>query len=224
MLTLVEILQSAVEKNAADIFIIAGAPPICKLAGGMVALSEERLFPDSSEAIVRDIYQHAGRDMDRLMSAGDDDFSFTVQSLSRFRVSTYKQRGSLAAVIRIIPFGIPDYQTMMIPDEVMSVAKTSNGLILITGAAGSGKSTTLACIIDRINATKAGHIITLEDPIEYLHRNKKSLVSQREVSLDSQSYVTALYACLRQSPDVILLGEMRDLATIQTALTAAETG
>jgi twitching motility protein PilT len=127
-------------------------------------------------------------------------------------------------VIRVIPFGIPNHQTMLIPEAVMAVAGVANGLVLITGAAGSGKSTTLACVIDRINETRSGHIITLEDPIEYLHRNKKSLISQREVSLDSQSYVTALHACLRQSPDVILLGEMRDLATIQTALTAAETG
>ena len=134
------------------------------------------------------------------------------------------QRGSMAAVIRIITFRLPDPDTLHIPAKILSLAELPKGLVLVTGPAGSGKSTTLACLIDRINETQEKHIITLEDPLEFLHRHKKSIVSQREISSDTESYQIALRASLRQSPDVILLGEMRDLETISTAMTAAETG
>ena len=139
-------------------------------------------------------------------------------------MSTYKQRGSLAAVIRIITFELPNSAELGIPDSVMELAECTKGMILVTGPAGSGKSTSLACLVDRINSTKSNHIITLEDPLEYLHRHKQSIVSQREISMDTENYLVALRAALRQSPDVILLGEMRDFETIQTAMTAAETG
>lgn len=162
--------------------------------------------------------------MEQVLATGDDDFSVTVPKLSRFRISIYKQRGSLAAVIRIIPFGIPDYKSLQIPESVMAVAEKTKGLVLVTGPAGGGKSTTLACVIDRINQTREGHIITLEEPIEYLHRNARCAVSQREIGLDTESYLSGLRASLRQAPDVILLGEMRDYETIRTAMTAAETG
>ncbi len=224
METIQKILAKAVEIGGADLFLIPGSTPLCNAKGRMIALDEEIVMPDSVTSLIEELYQMASRDMTRLLQTGDDDFSFAVGGLSRFRVNTYKQRNSLASVIRIIQFGIPDYQELNIPEGVMSVAEKTKGLVLVTGPAGSGKSTTLACIIDRINETRAGHIITLEDPIEYLHRNKKSIISQREVGLDTANYVTALRACLRQSPDVILVGEMRDHETIQTALTAAETG
>ena len=190
----------------------------------IVPQTDEKVTPSISEEIIKEIYEKANRPMKRLLETGDDDFSLAISGLSRFRVSTYKQRGSLAAVIRLVSFDIPNYKELSIPDGVMAVAEKTKGLVLVTGPAGGGKSTTLACIIDRINSTRNGHIITLEEPLEYLHRNKKSVISQREIETDTENYVTALRACLRQSPDVILVGEMRDYETIKTAMTAAETG
>ena len=164
------------------------------------------------------------RNIDPFLQTGDDDFSFSIPGLSRFRVNAYRQRGSLAAVIRVIAFDLPNPDILHIPEEVMSAADFTKGMVLVTGPAGSGKSTTMACIVDRINHSREGHIITLEDPLEYLHRHNKCIVSQREICTDTESYLVSLRATLRQSPDVILLGEMRDYETIQTAMTAAETG
>ena len=158
------------------------------------------------------------------MSSGDDDFSFAVPGLSRFRVNAYRQRGSYAMVIRVVAFDIPDWKERRIPEEVMKLAELSHVMVLVTGTAGSGKSTTEACIIDRINKTRSCHIITLEDPIEFLHRDDKSIVSQREIAIDTDNFLSALRACLRQAPDVIQVGEMRDQETIRAAMTAAETG
>lgn len=218
------LLKQAVEAHASDIFIMAGMPLAYKAKGKFIHVNEDRLSPLQSEALVQEIYGLGHRSMEWAEESGDDDFSITVPQLSRFRVSIYKQRNSFAAVIRIIPFGIPDYKALQIPEGVMSVAEKNKGLVLVTGPAGGGKSTTLACMIDRINQTREGHIITLEEPIEYLHRNAKCAVSQREIGLDTESYLSGLRASLRQAPDVILLGEMRDYETIRTAMTAAETG
>ena len=210
--------------HASDIFIIAGRPLSFKVDGKLTSHGE-RLMPDDTENLLRQIYQMAnGRNFDHFLDTGDDDFSFSIPGLSRFRVNTYRQRGSLAAVIRVIAFELPDPDVLNIPEDVMSAADFSKGMVLVTGPAGSGKSTTLACIIDRINHSREGHIITLEDPLEYLHRHDKCIVSQREICTDTESYLVSLRATLRQSPDVILLGEMRDYETIQTAMTAAETG
>ena len=224
MANLENLLKLAVDAHASDIFIMAGLPLTYKANGKLIHVDEDRVMPPQSETLVQEIYQLGNRDMHRVLDTGDDDFSITVPNLSRFRVSIYRQRGSFAAVIRIIPFGIPDYRRLQIPEEVMSVAEKTKGLVLVTGPAGGGKSTTLACIIDRINQTREGHIITLEEPIEYLHRNAKCAISQREIGLDTESYLSGLRASLRQAPDVILLGEMRDYETIRTAMTAAETG
>ena len=224
MMELQSLMQQAVEAGASDIFIMAGMPLAYKINGKLTRLNEEKIMPPQSETLVQQIYALGGRDMERVLLTGDDDFSVTVPDLSRFRVSIYRQRGSLAAVIRVIPFGIPDYRTLHIPDSIMEVADKTKGLVLVTGPAGGGKSTTLACMIDRINHTREGHIITLEEPIEYLHRNARCAVSQREIGLDTESYLSGLRASLRQAPDVILLGEMRDYDTIRTAMTAAETG
>ena len=196
---LITLLRGAVEKQASDIFVLASLPLSYKLNGIIVAQEEEKVTPQISRAIIEEIYETAGRPMDRLLKTGDDDFSLAISGLSRFRVSTYKQRGSLAAVIRLVSFEIPNYEELGIPESVMSVADKTKGLVLVTGPAGGGKSTTLACIIDRINATRNGHIITLEEPLEYLHKNKKSVISQREIETDTENYVTALRACLRQS-------------------------
>lgn len=221
----INILSEAVNRGASDIFIIAGLPVSYKVSGNIQRLETERLMPEDTKEIIEKMYNLADdRSLSLLINGGDDDFSFSVKNLSRFRVNTYKQRGSLAAIIRVISFELPVYTELNIPENVMSIANFNNGFVLVTGPAASGKSTTLACIVNAVNESREGHIITLEDPIEYLHKHKKSVVSQREVPMDTPSYVVALMASLRQSPDMILIGEMRDSDTIRTAVTAAETG
>lgn len=224
MAGLTEYLKRAVSDNASDLFIVAGGPVCAKEDKRLVPISEDRVFPQQTEELIREVYNLAGRPIDRFLQQGDDDFSFSLAGLARFRVNVYRQRGSMAAVIRVVAFDIPDYRTLGIPEEVINLSQVVHGMVLVTGTAGSGKSTTQACIIDQINQTRECHIITLEDPIEYLHRDRWSIVSQREIAIDTQDYPSALRACLRQAPDVILLGEMRDQATIHTAMTAAETG
>ena len=219
-----EYLKRAVEDKASDLFIVAGGPVCMKLEKRMRPISEERVFPQETQELITGIYALADRGMEPFLQRGDDDFSFSVPGLARFRVNTYRQRGSLAAVVRVVAFSIPDWSGLHIPEAVMELSNVTHGMVLVTGTAGSGKSTTQACIIDRINNTRDCHIITLEDPIEYLHRDKKSIISQREIAIDTEDYLSALRACLRQAPDVILLGEMRDQETIHTAMTAAETG
>ncbi len=222
---IVTILKQAVGENASDVFIVAGLPCSFRKNGTLYQINEERLLPPDTESLLNDIYMLAGsRDMTALHEHGDDDFAFAIQGVSRFRVSAYKQRGALSAVIRVITFQLPDYTALGIPPYIINSTASGSGMILITGPAGSGKSTTLACMIDHINQTRDAHIITLEDPLEFLHRHNRSIVSQREIHVDTENYVTALRAALRQSPDVILLGEMRDYETINVAMTAAETG
>lgn len=219
------ILESAIKEQASDIFIVAGLPVSFRKNGVISHVDDNRLLPPDTEELVRNIYGYADeRSMESLCEDGDDDFSFSIQGLSRFRVSAFKQRGALSAVIRVITFQLPNYNELGIPDHVIRLADASKGMILVTGPAGSGKSTTLACMIDHINKEFNKNIITLEDPLEYLHRHENSIVIQREINVDTESYVSALRAALRQSPDVILLGEMRDYETINIAMTAAETG
>ena len=217
-------LKKAVEDGASDIFFLAGSPATAKIGGRIVKIGEERLLPNSTKELITEIYGLAKRSTMHFEDCGDDDFSFALPGVARFRVNAYRQRGSWAAVIRTVAFNIPDWKELHIPEEVMKLAEVNSGMILVTGTAGSGKSTTQACIIDRINHTKESHIITLEDPIEYLHGHDKSIISQREVAIDTADYLSALRACLRQAPDVILMGEIRDPDTIRTAMTAAETG
>jgi twitching motility protein PilT len=220
-----ELLKQAVTEGASDIFIVAGRPVSYRKGGVIENLSDQKLFPADTEDLLKQIYElDAQADFDKLSKQGDDDFSFAVPGLSRFRVNAFKQRGTLSAVIRIITFDLPSPDKLGIPSSIIHTGDYSKGLVLVTGPAGSGKSTTLACIIDYINKNKQQHIITLEDPLEFLHRHDQSIVSQREISVDTESYVTALRASLRQSPDVILLGEMRDYETIDVVITAAETG
>ena len=222
---ILEIMKTAVEAQVSDVFLIAGRPITFRKNGVLEMYDDRRLMPQDTELLLDEIYELAERhSVDMLKIRGDDDFSFAVAGLSRFRVSAYKQRNSLSAVIRVISFETPDYRALGIPEDLIRLGSLRKGMVLVTGPAGSGKSTTLACIIDQINQNQAKHIITLEDPLEYLHRHKKSIVSQREINVDTETYLTALRAALRQSPDVIQLGEMRDYETIQVAMTAAEAG
>lgn len=224
MRELLDYLEQAVADQASDLFIVAGGPVSEKTEGRLHPISGDKVFPGETERLIMSLYGMADRSMEHYRATGDDDFSFAVPGLARFRVNAYRQRGSLAAVVRLVAFDIPDYRSLHIPEQVMDLADVAHGMVLVTGTAGSGKSTTQACIIDRINRTREAHIITLEDPIEYLHRDRRSIVSQREIAIDTTDYLSALRACLRQAPDVILLGEMRDHETIRTAMTAAETG
>lgn len=224
MAELLDYLKRAVTDQASDLFLVAGGPVTEKVEGALYPIGEGKLLPPDTETLISEIYTLAKRPMDHYRKTGDDDFSFAIPGLARFRVNAYRQRGSLAAVVRVVAFEIPDWQKLGIPQAVMDVSKLTHGMILVTGTAGSGKSTTLACLIDQINRTRKAHIITLEDPIEFLHRDQLSIVSQREIAIDTKDYLSALRSCLRQAPDVILLGEMRDYETIRTAMTAAETG
>jgi len=219
-----EYLEKAVNDGASDVFFLAGSPAVEKIGGKIRPLDDTKLFINEMESLISEIYGYASRGMDEYDRRGDDDFSFALPGVARFRVNAYRQRGSKAMVIRVVPFDIPSWEDLNIPETVMKVADTTSGLVLVTGTAGTGKSATQACIIDRINKSREAHIITLEDPIEYLHRHNRSIISQREVAVDTRDYLSALRACLRQAPDVILLGEMRDYETISTAMTAAETG
>lgn len=224
METIQTYLQRAVDDNSSDLFIIAGQAVSVQKGGEVLPLESQKLTPEDSNALILELYRLAGRSEYQLMAEKDDDFSLSVAGLARFRVNAYRQRGSRAAVIRIVKFGIPDWRQMNIPEDVMKVAEITRGLVLLTGPAGCGKSTTLACIVDAINRTRSAHIITIENPIEYLHQNKKSVVSQRELEVDTDNSLAALRSSLRQSPRVIAIEEMRDLDTIETLLSAAETG
>lgn len=220
-----ELLGAAVRDQASDIFLVPGMPFSYKIGGRIQHRGESKIFPEEMDRLIAELYEIAAkRKMDRVRESGDDDFSFAIPGMARFRANVFRQRGSLAAIIRIVNFDLPDPAALHLPPAIINVAGMTKGLVLVTGPAGSGKSTTLACIIDEINKTREAHVITLEDPIEYLHRHNKSVVTQREIGTDTESYVAGLRASLRQVPDVILLGEMRDFETIRTAMTAAETG
>ncbi|MDO4711577.1 MAG: PilT/PilU family type 4a pilus ATPase [Peptostreptococcaceae bacterium] len=220
-----EILRSAIDQKTSDILIVAGCNLAFKINNQVIEQSGERLMPDATKKYIMDLYDIAGRSFsEKLEQKGDDDFSFSISSIGRFRCSAYKQRGSYAAVLRVVSFELPSPEERQIPKTVTDLFSVKKGLVLVTGSAGSGKSTTLACIVDKINKNRFGHIITIEDPIEFVHRHDRSIVSQRELEHDTVSYESALRAALRQAPNVILIGEMRDFETIQTAITASETG
>ena len=222
MYDLSEILIHSVECRASDIHLSVGRAPNYRIDGVLHTEGEEKLKPDDVKNLIMPLLDE--RHKRELEESGQTDFAHAIPGVGRFRVNVFKQRGTLASVMRALPFEIPEPDKLGIPPEVVAVTEKKRGLVLVTGPTGSGKSTTLASLIQVINRTRADHIITLEDPIEYLHKHDKSIVNQREIGSDTENYAKALRAALREDPDVILVGEMRDLKTISTAITAAETG
>jgi twitching motility protein PilT len=216
-----DILNIAVEKRASDVHLAVGASPLIRMNGDLISLGEERLSAEELNVMCSGILDE--KQLTILAEEGQVDFAYRNDS-ARFRVNVFKDRKGLAVACRVIGSKIPSFQELGLPSVMESFSKLRKGLVLVTGPTGSGKSTTLASLVDEINGRAKGHIITLEDPIEYLHEHKMSLVNQREIHEDARGFGSALRAALRQDPDVILVGEMRDLDTISTAITAAETG
>jgi twitching motility protein PilT len=218
-----EILQVALRANASDIHLKAGLPPMFRVDGALVPLKDARRLPPEEVArMAFGIMNEFQRE--KFKQTNEVDLAYGVPGLGRFRVNIFQQRGTVGGVFRVIPFKIQTIEQLMLPKVLEKLAGEQRGLILVTGTTGSGKSTTLAAMIDHVNSTETCHIMTIEDPIEFLVRDKRSIVNQREVGVDTMSFGQALKSALRQDPDVILVGEMRDLETIETALTAAETG
>ncbi|MFA5517046.1 MAG: type IV pilus twitching motility protein PilT [Desulfuromonadales bacterium] len=218
-----EILAVALKAKASDIHLKVGLPPIYRIDGSLRPLPKApRLSPDETEKIAFDLMTDKQRA--RFDEVHEADLAYGVPGLGRFRVNVFSQRGTVTMVFRVIPYEIKGVDELLLPPVIKKIAAEERGLVLVTGATGSGKSTTLAAIIDYINSTRAVHIVTVEDPIEYLHRDKKGIINQREIGSDTERYSSALKSALRQDPDVILVGEMRDEETIETALHAAETG
>ena len=217
-----KLLEDTIEKRASDLHITVGLPPMMRIDGRLTPFGDKKLSPVDTEEYINLILKDRQREV--LDDLGQIDFSYSIPGWGRFRVNAYKQRGSYAIAFRLIPTGIPTLEELNLPATLEDFTNLTRGLILVTGPTGSGKSTTLASLINIINEKRNEHILTLEDPIEYLHSHKNSVVNQREMGNDSNNYAGALRAALRQDPDVILIGEMRDLETISIAITAAETG
>ncbi len=222
MATLYELLKMMIEKNASDLHITTGSPPRLRVDGKLISVDNPPLNPSDTKALCYSILTDAQKH--KFEESNELDLSFGVKGLSRFRGNIFMQRGAVAGAFRTIPFEIRGFKELGLPEIVNEMVKKPRGLILVTGPTGSGKSTTLAAMVDRINTERYDHIITVEDPIEYLHPHKKCLINQREVNADTASFKLALRYVLRQDPDVVLIGEMRDLETIEAALTVSETG
>lgn len=222
MITIEELLRAAKEQKASDLHVTVGIPPKLRINGELTDMDCPKLSPADVESIIEPVLSEHFKAI--LEEKGEVDFAYAIAGLGRYRVNVFKQRGSYAFVMRIVGTRVPSAYELGIPESVVELTGRKRGLVLVTGPTGSGKSTTLASLIDIINTNHNSHIITLEDPIEYLHNHKKAVVNQREIGLDSESYAQALRAALREDPDVILVGEMRDLDTISIAITAAETG
>ena len=215
-------LEQAVARNASDLHITVGRPPILRLDGELTAIGDTPLRPEETVAMVKEVLPESR--FPDFEKRGEVDFNYSMANVGRFRVNAYRQRGSYGLAFRVVYGRIPGLDELGLPPVVAELSRKQRGLILVTGPTGSGKSTTLASMVDLINTERSSHIITLEDPIEYLHSHKKSIVNQREIGHDTMSFANGLRAALREDPDVILVGEMRDLETIATAVTAAETG
>ena len=222
-MTIQTLLQTAVASGASDLHLKVGSYPMMRVNGTLVVASEEkRLDRSDTEAIAQTIL--GPEHVEKFRKNQDVDLAYSIDGLGRFRVNVFQQRGTVGMVLRVIPTRIKTIDELNLPPVLKRIAQEERGLVLVTGTTGSGKSTTLAAMVDYINATRQAHVMTVEDPIEYLHRDNQCIVNQREISVDTQSFAHALRAALRQDPDVILVGEMRDLETVETALHAAETG
>ena len=219
MFTVEQLLAIAKEKKASDVHVTVGLPPRVRINGELVDLDYPKLSPEDCEKLILDIMDDRQQNM--FKDRGELDFSFSVSNIGRYRVNVFRQRGSVACAMRIVGTKIPTPESLGVPKSVIDLYAKKRGLVLVTGPTGSGKSTTLASLIDRINDERNAHIITLEDPIEYLHTHRKAMINQREIGLDTHSYADALRAALREDPDVILVGEMRDLETLHTIGAAA---
>ncbi len=217
-----DLLKEAVDRNASDIHITVGVPPVFRINGMLVQTDRPKLAVRDTENMLNALTN--SEQLRKFLDNGELDFSYAIHGLSRFRINAFRQRGTIAIAIRTVNEQVPNLDQLGFPDVVKTLARKPRGLVLITGPTGSGKSTTMAAMIDLINQEKFCHIITLEDPIEYLHKHHKSIINQREINADSKSFANALRASLREDPDVILVGEMRDMETIGIAITAAETG
>jgi len=222
MITLHQLLKAAVKQGASDLHIVAGSPPVLRVEGRMVRVKAPDLSSDDTRSICYSILTDSQKS--RFEATKELDFSFGIKAMARFRANLFFQRGAVSGVFRRIPLDIPDLEVLGLPKIVEDMVNFPSGLVLVTGPTGSGKSTTIAALIDKINRERRGHIITLEDPIEYVHTHKSSIVNQREVGVDTVSYRTALKHVLRQDPDVCLMGELRDLETIESAMNICETG
>jgi len=220
--TIEELLNTAKERGASDLHVTVGIPPKIRVNGELTDMDYPRMLPQDVEAVIKPTMSEKVKQAFR--EKGEIDYAYSISGLGRYRVNVFRQRGSIAFVMRLVGTAVPQAAALGVPDSVVELTGKKRGLVLVTGPTGSGKSTTLASLIDTINSNYNSHIITLEDPIEYLHNHKKSVVNQREIGLDTQGYARALRSALREDPDVILVGEMRDLDTISTAITAAETG
>lgn len=216
------LLRAAFQLNASDIHLTVGVPPIFRINGDLKRYGKDKLLPEDTEGMTMALLNDSQKT--KLESNGEVDFSYGIAQVSRFRINAFYQRSCLSLAIRVIPTEIPTLESLQMPPILEKIAGLPQGLVLVTGPTGSGKSTTLAALIHYMNEHMSRHIITLEDPIEYLHKHQKCIIDQREIGFDTKNFVNGLRASLRQDPDVILVGEMRDLETISTAITAAETG
>ena len=217
-------LRQVVERSGSDLHVKVGSPPVLRIAGVLQALPEaDILAPADTEQALREMLTDTAR-LEELADENEVDFAYAVPGLARFRVNAFRQRGSISIVCRVIPYGVTTIAELGLPETVNELAEEPRGIVLVTGTTGSGKSTTLAAMVDHVNTTAARHIVTIEDPIEFLHTDKRSAINQREVGSDTGSFERALRRVLRQDPDIILIGEMRDEETVRTALSAAETG
>lgn len=222
MITLHQLLKAAVKQGASDLHIVAGSPPVLRVDGRIVRVKTPELTAEDTRKLCYSILTDSQKG--KFEAVKELDFSFGIKSMARFRANMFFQRGAVSGVFRRIPYEIPELESLGLPKSVFDLTQNPTGLVLVTGPTGSGKSTTIAAIIDKINKERRGHIITIEDPIEYVHQHKSCIVNQREVGADTASYRSALKYLLRQDPDVCLMGEMRDLETIESALILAETG